>query len=1224
MADLSIKILIDGVNSASAAIKSAVGDLGELEKRAGPLNTALSDVAATMAQVGIAATAMGASIGLALGSAVKSAAEFQNGLNQLRGVVSADVNGDINALNTTMGKLSETALQFGSTSVFSAGQATAAMTDLKKAGYSAAETTEAFAVALKLAAASGTGVSQTAETLVQILTPFGLKAKDAANAANILTVASNETTASLGGIAEAMKYAAAPASSLGISLNETAGAIATLAEAGIQGSMAGTAVRGMLTDLVAPTKKAQEAMANLNVQIVKNEDGSVNLIQTFKNLRDANMTLADAAAIFGVQQASAALSLAKLADKFDEVTKKTYDNKTAMDDYYKITSSGLVPALQTLWNALNALNIALGSPFLDALTAVVNKVADGVRWLTDFAKAHQTLATVVGVAVAAIGVALTVFGLLAIAIAACMKAGQLFLQVLQQSTAIYNSGLIPSIRAAITATLEEAAAHKANAAALQAEASAAKTSAAAKGASTATSGTLSTIGGKLGGGATGALAFGAISSSIASATEATNKWGDALTTVGGIISFIPTPLSKIVGVIAMILGGAINLVSAMGLFKSSTDAAAQSVNQTGASVSQLDAATKSMVKSAHDAGQSWGEFRESYISTFKEEPPDEVRVEFFKLRGEVEAATKATADALKNIGGAADLIGAKTGDASKTAKQLKEESERMATDLTWAFQQLHRVSAEVFDGLTKTIDTATQEWQAALKLGAGVDSDSVVKAFDKLNAAVSSSLGKLVEESSGRLAQLQDRLQQAMDSKASQKEIEALQKGIEQFGNEAIKTFEKIAKDSATAIKELETKYSEVLKNINKLSDDMAKQEISDQDKIAKARTAAAESGMNDAEKYSSRVTAIKNRQKEIEDLIAAGGEDNLKRARQLAEENLSAQASLTEVKMKYIDLYPEEGRRIASEIQALEQISGKTQEQKDQLTALKNLYNDKVVLIDKAGAAEDRNTIINQAQNNLAQIRQKYEEEKGAELEDQRKTLEDQIARMKEQNVAAEDMLSKFRQAIGITLDTSGAKLQMEELFQNRVIKATIDISGAAGQGMATGGLVRRVLRAAVGTFVPGGYGGGDIVPALLEPGEFVFRKEVVKNIGVDWFKRINSMAGNVSQMAQGGIVQRFAEGGTVQLFSLDHILDPVAASIDSLAAQIASISLGGASGNDETMDQLQQTIAALEQANRSTEAKLDQMVQTLNTASTAFAAPIKINVEVKDGKGTASVETW
>jgi TP901 family phage tail tape measure protein len=50
-------------------------------------------------------------------------------------------------------------------------------------------------------------------------------------------------------------------------------------------------------------------------------------------------------------------------------------------------------------------------------------------------------------------------------------------------------------------------------------------------------------------------------------------------------------------------------------------------------------------------------------------------------------------------------------------------------------------------------------------------------------------------------------------------------------------------------------------------------------------------------------------------------------------------------------------------------------------------------------------------------------------------------------------------------------------------------------------------------------GYGGGDTVPAMLEPGEFVIRKEAVKNYGTGLFDQLNSM---VAKFSNGGSIRR------------------------------------------------------------------------------------------------------
>src|SRR5690606_37042172 len=60
-------------------------------------------------------------------------------------------------------------------------------------------------------------------------------------------------------------------------------------------------------------------------------------------------------------------------------------------------------------------------------------------------------------------------------------------------------------------------------------------------------------------------------------------------------------------------------------------------------------------------------------------------------------------------------------------------------------------------------------------------------------------------------------------------------------------------------------------------------------------------------------------------------------------------------------------------------------------------------------------------------------------------------------------------------------------------------------------------------GGVVPG-TGTGDIIPANLEPGEFVIRKDSAKQIG---YERLAAL--NAGRYASGGRVRRLAGGGSV-----------------------------------------------------------------------------------------------
>ena len=77
--------------------------------------------------------------------------------------------------------------------------------------------------------------------------------------------------------------------------------------------------------------------------------------------------------------------------------------------------------------------------------------------------------------------------------------------------------------------------------------------------------------------------------------------------------------------------------------------------------------------------------------------------------------------------------------------------------------------------------------------------------------------------------------------------------------------------------------------------------------------------------------------------------------------------------------------------------------------------------------------------------------------------------------------------------------KRQLDEATKTRTVTVYTNVV----QGRRQGGLIAGFAR---GGKVPGGYGGGDRVPALLEPGEFVLRKEVVKILSPDFLDRLNA----------------------------------------------------------------------------------------------------------------------
>lgn len=79
----------------------------------------------------------------------------------------------------------------------------------------------------------------------------------------------------------------------------------------------------------------------------------------------------------------------------------------------------------------------------------------------------------------------------------------------------------------------------------------------------------------------------------------------------------------------------------------------------------------------------------------------------------------------------------------------------------------------------------------------------------------------------------------------------------------------------------------------------------------------------------------------------------------------------------------------------------------------------------------------------------------------------------------------------------------------------------------------------------MPGGYGGGDIVPIMAEPGEVVVPKEVVRSVGTGFFDDLRARFLGVRSsvpvprigpvgMAGGGVVPTTGRGGQTELPTL------------------------------------------------------------------------------------------
>jgi len=131
---------------------------------------------------------------------------------------------------------------------------------------------------------------------------------------------------------------------------------------------------------------------------------------------------------------------------------------------------------------------------------------------------------------------------------------------------------------------------------------------------------------------------------------------------------------------------------------------------------------------------------------------------------------------------------------------------------------------------------------------------------------------------------------------------------------------------------------------------------------------------------------------------------------------------------------------------------------------------------------------------------------------------VEQQLSELETKLAAGEDTLARVK--TDITEATTAAELLKSTLGQDTTathtqIINTVNTGGNGGPGFNTGG------------HIPG-YGGGDTVPIMAEPGEHIIRKESVKKFGRGAAQAFNR--GDIAGLFNALPVQKFNEGGEVQ----------------------------------------------------------------------------------------------
>lgn len=290
--EASLRKKITETNSALAAQKSQLESVAAQQKKLAGAKAQMErtqQLAGNMATTGAAGLATGGGVLYAGARFLGEGMEFDSSMSKVQSLARLDSD------SSEAKMLREQARKLGAETMFSATEAAQGQGFLAMAGFTPQAILDAMPGVLDMAKAGDVDLARTADIASNILSGMKLEAGDMGRVGDVLVGAFTRSNTSLEQLGDTMKYVAPVASSVGQEIETMAAMAGKLGDAGIQGGMAGTALRSIVNRLSSPPKMAADALDELGIS-AKDAQGNMRqmpdilteLYEKTKNMGDAD------------------------------------------------------------------------------------------------------------------------------------------------------------------------------------------------------------------------------------------------------------------------------------------------------------------------------------------------------------------------------------------------------------------------------------------------------------------------------------------------------------------------------------------------------------------------------------------------------------------------------------------------------------------------------------------------------------------------------------------------------------------------------------------------------------------------------------------------------------------------------------------------------------------------------------------------------------------------
>jgi len=395
---------IERTNQQLAEQRRRMNEVRQLERQSQQMGD-MRNKALGLAAGGAAATYAGARF-------IQPGLDLEQNLSKVQAVTRLDKN------SPQYQALVEQAKELGASTQFTSADAAAGQTFLAMAGFTPESVKAAMPGMLDLALAGGMELDRTADIASNILSGMKIDPSKMSNLSDVLAGTFTRSNTNIEMLGETMKYAAPGAALLGVSLEQSAAMAGKLGDAGIQASMAGTAMRAIMSRMASGPKATIEALDRLGI---KTSDANGNLRQMpdiLKEIHDKTKKLGNAeqSELFkDIAGEEAGGALAILVDQagsgaLQELIGELQNAQGEAGNLANTMSDNTVGDFKSMTSAIDALRTSIFDANGGALREFIQTITIMTQRMTAFANENPKLMAVLGQLFAILAIGAVIIG----------------------------------------------------------------------------------------------------------------------------------------------------------------------------------------------------------------------------------------------------------------------------------------------------------------------------------------------------------------------------------------------------------------------------------------------------------------------------------------------------------------------------------------------------------------------------------------------------------------------------------------------------------------------------------------------------------------------------------------------------------------------------------------------------------------------------------------------